>query len=152
MIGANGGTIHTVDEPRLRKCKIDIPAGALASNTFFELTPYHQITAMPAEVPDGSTALSGADFSSDGKDVSFALNADAYIALPPYLNEKKLDNPSIKLMEYIDGSWIVASGSGKLFDPSSEFPKHHLGPDPANPAQLSASHPWVYILAISNAT
>jgi chitodextrinase len=135
--------LNTFDDTSMPQCQVSIPADAVTStvdNVF--LTPTHQGENLP-QLPDGYIFLTGADFSAPST-VIFASGkeADPYIILPDSVKAEVLSTADIKLMEYINGSWVINTGKGKLF--STGAWAGYLGPDDVSPARLKGVHPWCW--------
>lgn len=147
-----GASINTFDVPSLPEAQVNVPAGAVATDTDVVLTPYHTMNNLPEKLPEGYTGLAGAELATvSGEPVAFALPAEAYVQLPAHIKAEELEGADIRLLEYKDGDWVVRPGIGSVqFLAGSD--KDFLGPDPGNTAGLDGTDPFVWAAAVTEIT
>jgi YVTN family beta-propeller protein len=146
LIKNNQDTIlNTFDDNTLPRCQITISSTAVSAtidNVY--LTPTHKGENLP-QLPDGYVFLGGGDFTAPS-DVDFASGKEAtpYIILPPAVKAEDLTTVDIKLMEYVNGAWVINTGKGKLFTTGQWA--GYIGPhDTDTPAKLKGVHPWCWV-------
>ena len=150
FISSSGGSIDTFNDSSLPKCQVNIPAGALTSDTEMELTPFITVSDLPGNFPAGILPLAGANLKSTPSTVFVGGNkAECYIILPSYMRPDSLTGATIGLMEYVSGQWVeVSPGSGAYI--SSGQWEGYLGPNPADPAKISGCYPWCYVVKFAS--
>ncbi|MEK7449402.1 MAG: fibronectin type III domain-containing protein [Planctomycetota bacterium] len=139
--------LNTFDDTSMPGCQISIPTGAVTNDVDnVSLIPTHQAENLPP-LPDGYAFLAGADFKAPSS-VTFASGKEAtpYIILPSHLKAEDLSTSDIKLMEFIDGNWVITtpSGEGKIFTTGTWA--GYLGPDDTTPAKLKGLRPWCWVV------
>ncbi|MFA5794465.1 MAG: fibronectin type III domain-containing protein [Candidatus Brocadiia bacterium] len=149
FISAGGGAINTFSETTYPRCQVTVPAGAVTADTEMELTPYITVSDLPGNFPAGVLPLAGANLSS-GSVYQFngGNKADAYTILPSSMRPENLTGATIKLMEYISGQWVEASGDGEYI--SAGLWAGYLGPKTSSPAKISGCYPWCYVVKFAN--
>jgi len=139
---------NTFDDTTMPACQISIPADATETDVDnVYLTPTHQGENLNP-LPDGYIFLAGADFTAEDSEdeVTFASGKEAtpYVILPAHIKAEDLSSADIKLMEFIDGNWVITTpaGEGKVFT-TGEW-TGYIGPDGATPAKLKGVRPWCW--------
>ncbi|MDI6787839.1 MAG: fibronectin type III domain-containing protein, partial [Planctomycetota bacterium] len=140
--------LNTFDDTTMPQCQITIPANAVNSDVDqVYLTSTHQGENLPA-LPDGYVFLAGADFSAPNP-VTFATNKEAtpYIILPPSVRAEDLSTADIRLMEFINGNWVITTPSGKGKVNTTGQYLDFIGPDLVTPAKLKGVRPWAWAIS-----
>ena len=136
--------LNTFDDDAMPKCQVSIPANAVNSDVDnVYLTATHQGENLSA-LPDGYIFLAGADFSSSSP-ITFTSGKEAtpYIILPPSVKAEDLSTADIKLMEFIDGNWVINTGKGKVFTTGEWL--GYIGPDDIEPAKVKGVRPFAWV-------
>ncbi|MFH1228576.1 MAG: LamG-like jellyroll fold domain-containing protein [Planctomycetota bacterium] len=147
LIKKNQETVlNTFDDDTLPKCQITVPANAVTNDVDdVYLTPVHQGENL-SPIPDGYVFIAGADFSAPSP-VAFAAGKEAtpYIILPDHIRAEELSSADIKLMEFIDGNWVITTPGGKGKVHTTGEWSGYIGPDDTTPAKLKGVRPWAWV-------
>jgi YVTN family beta-propeller protein len=138
-------TLNTFDDATLPRCQITIPANAISTtvdNVY--LTPTHNGENL-AQLPDGYVFLAGAEFKCSSE-INFASGKEStpYIILPSSVKAEDLTGVDIKLMEFINGNWVINNGKGKVFT-IGQWAGHIGSHDSETPAKLKGVHTWCWV-------
>ncbi|MBI5777891.1 MAG: Ig-like domain repeat protein [Planctomycetes bacterium] len=128
--------------------EIDVPAQAVDNDTEIDFIPFRHSDDLPEALPDGCEFLGGANLKpkhNDKADFNNGKEADCYVILPDNVRAEELSNTDIKLMEFIDGHWVIVlpDKKGKVHE---DGPKAgYIGPDEENPAKLTGIRPFCWV-------
>ncbi len=130
------------------KCEVSVPAQAVDTDTEIDFIPFRQKEDLPASLPEGYEFLGGANLKPKHPDkVNFnsGKEADAYVILPEGIRAEELSNADIRLMEFIDGHWVIVlpEKKGKVYTNGPHA--GYIGPDEAKPAKLTCIRPFCWV-------
>ncbi len=125
---------------------LTVPAGAVpampkrSTAATVGFTPYEMAAEFPAPLPAGYRALAGAEVTC-GEPLTFdpAHRPTVELSRPSWTERDSLDGLTIRLLQYVEGVWVVQPGEGFYNEGTDRFE-----PDPFDPAGLSVVAPVAY--------
>ena len=129
--------------------EINVPAEAVDSDTEVAFIPFHQKQDLPEPLPDSCEFLGGANLKpkhQDKVDFNNGKEADCYVILPDNIRVEELSTADIRLIEFIDGRWVIVlpNKKGKII---TTGPKAgYIGPDESAPAKLTGIRPFCWAI------
>ena len=129
--------------------ELNVPAEAVDSDTEISFTPFRHKDDLPEPLPDGCEFLGGANLKPKNQDkVNFhsGKEADCYVVLPDNVRAEELSNANIRLMEFIDGHWVIVLPDKKGQVHTNGPKAGYIGPDESAPAKLTGIRPFCWAI------
>ncbi len=151
IAATQGGSVNTFDQSTLPTGEVTIPANALSADADLVLTTFHLADNLPKASPQGFSYLAGGELHS-ATPLNFAVGADVrpYVVLPQAVKAEELTGVDIKLMEYVNGSWVI-KGKAIINPPKGFFLRPYLGPDASDStSRLTGTFPFCFVTVVTN--
>jgi len=148
IIKANSHSIVKDHDPN-PESELNVPAQAVDNDTEVAFIPFRQKEDLPEPLPAGCEFLGGANLQPKNQDkVNFrsGKEADCYVVLPDNVRAEEFSNTDIKLMEFIDGHWVIVLPDKKGKVHTAGPKAGYIGPDEENPVKLTGIRPFCWAI------
>lgn len=148
IIKANSHSIVKDHDPN-PESELNVPAQAVDNDTEVAFIPFRQKEDLPEPLPAGCEFLGGANLKpkhNDKADFNNGKEADCYVGLPDNVRAEELSTTDIKLMEFIDGHWVIVLPDKKGKVHTDGHHTGYIGPDEENPAKLTGIRPFCWAI------
>ncbi|MBI4713426.1 MAG: PQQ-binding-like beta-propeller repeat protein [Planctomycetes bacterium] len=131
---------------------VRVPVESVDDNSAVIGKPFYDESDLPFALPPGYLFLGGGELKPahperwQGRhNFPPGKEADCYVTLPAGIRAEDLSNADIRLMEFIEGRWVIVlpDKRGKLH--TSGPRAGYIGPDEGAPARLTGPRPWCWV-------